>query len=243
MSKTILEFPPGPSSKFSLRLLRQLSKDPIKTLSNFAQSYGEITHFKIGNGHVYLINNPDYIEKILIYNHKNFRKGKRLQTAKRLLGEGLVTSEGEKHDSQRKIISPLFLPKRIASYGQIVVDKTSLMCKEWEDGCIMDIHKEMMNVTLRIICKSIMNYEIDSEEASKFSSALEVSKKYFKRLQHPIGHILDHFEILPEVHKSRESIKTLDSIVYQLIEDRKKTTSIDEGEGSNKQVEKQDDLL
>ena len=179
----------------------------------------------------------------MIYNHKNFRKGKRLQTAKRLLGEGLVTSEGEKHDSQRKIIRPLFLPKRIASYGQIVVDKTSLMCKEWEDGYIMDIHKEMMNVTLRIICKSIMNYEIDSEEASKFSSALEVSKKYFKRLQHPIGHILDHFEILPEVHKSRESIKTLDSIVYQLIEDRKKTTGIDEGEGSNKQVEKQDDLL
>jgi len=74
MSKTILEFPPGP--KFSLRLLSQLSKDPIKTLSNFAQSYGEITHFKIGNGHVYLINNPDYIEKILIYNHKNLKKVK-----------------------------------------------------------------------------------------------------------------------------------------------------------------------
>jgi len=243
MSKTILEFPPGPSSKFSLRLLSQLSKDPIKTLSNFAQSYGEITHFKIGNGHVYLINNPDYIEKILIYNHKNFRKGKRLQTAKRLLGEGLVTSEGEKHDGQRKIIHPLFLPKRIASYGQIVVDKTSLMCKEWEDGRIMDIHKEMMNVTLRIICKSIMNYEIDSEEASKFSSALEVSKKYFKRLQHPIGHILDHFEILPEVHKSRESIKTLDSIVYQLIEDRKEIIPNDEGKGSDRQIEKEDDLL
>ncbi len=118
----------------------------------------------------------------------------------------------------------MFLPKRIASYGQIVVDKTSLMCKVWKDGSVMDIHKEMMNVTLRIICKSVMNYEIDSEEASKFSSALEVSKKYFKRLQHPIGHILDHFEILPKVHKSRESIKTLDSIVYQLIEDRKKTT-------------------
>lgn len=95
----------------------------------------------------------------------------------------------------------------------------------------MDIHKEMMNLTLRIICKSIMNYEIDSEEASKFSSALEVSKKYFKRLQHPIGYILDHFEILPEVSKSRESVKTLDSIVYQLVEDRKKTISIDDGVG------------
>ena len=137
----------------------------------------------------------------------------------------------------------MFLPKRIASYGEIVVDKTSLMCKEWEDGSVMDIHKEMMNVTLRIICKSGMNHEIDSEEASKFSSALEVSKKYFKRLQHPIGHILDHFEILPKVHKSRESIKSLDSIVYPLIEDRKKTISMYEGEGSSRQLDKEDDLL
>ena len=137
----------------------------------------------------------------------------------------------------------MFLPKRIASYGQIVVDKTSLMCKEWEDGSVMDIHKEMMNVTLRIICKSGMNHEIDSEEASKFSSALEVSKKYFKRLQHPIGHILDHFEILPKVHKSRESIKSLDSIVYPLIEDRKKTISMYEGEGSSRQLDKEDELL
>ena len=117
------------------------------------------------------------------------------------------------------------------------------MCKEWEDGSVMDIHKEMMNVTLRIICKSVMNYEIDSEEASKFSSALEVSKKYFKRLQHPIGHILDHFEILPKVHKSRESIKTLDSIVYPLIEDRKKTISMYEGEGSSRQLDKEVDVL
>jgi len=54
---------------------------------------------------------------------------------------------------------------------------------------------------------------------------------------------LDHFEILPEVHKSRESIKTLDSIVYQLIEDRKRTTSMDRDEGSGIEVEKEDDLL
>ena len=221
MAKANIEFPPGPSSKFSPKLLRHLATDPIKTLSEFNQKYGEIVHFKIGRGHIYLINNPNHIEKILIYNHKNFKKGKRLQTAKRLLGEGLVTSEDSKHDNQRKIIHLLFLPKRITSYGHIVVDKASVMSERWTDEATVDIHKEMMNVTLKIICKSIMNYEIDSEEATKFSSALEFSKKYFKRLQHPFGHILDHFEFLPEVSKSRESIKMLDSIVYRLISERK----------------------
>jgi len=157
MAKAIADLPPGPL-QFSPKLLRQLSREPIKTLSDLVKEYGEIVYFKIGRGQIYLINNPDYIEKILIYNYKNFKKGKRLQTAKRLLGEGLVTSEGTKHDNQRKIVHPLFLPKKISSYGQIVVDKATQMHQQWIQGSIIDIHKDMMNVTLKIICKSIMDY-------------------------------------------------------------------------------------
>lgn len=85
-----------------------------------------------------------------------------------MLGEGLVTSEDSKHDNQRKIIHPLFLPKRITSYGQIVVDKASVMSERWRNDATVDIHKEMMNVTLKIICKSIMNYEIDSKKLLNF---------------------------------------------------------------------------
>ena len=60
-----------------------------------ANTYGDIAHFKFGRQHVYLINNPHHIEDILIRNHKNFIKSKGLQVSKRLLGEGLVTSEGD----------------------------------------------------------------------------------------------------------------------------------------------------
>ena len=56
------------------------------------------------------------------------------------------------------------------------------MCKEWKDGSIIDIHKEMMKVTLRIICKSVLDYDLDSKEAQQFTKAFEISKKYFKIL-------------------------------------------------------------
>lgn len=85
MAKVSTEFPPGPASKFSPKLLCQLATDPIKTLGEFNQRYGEIVHFKIGRDHIYLINNPNHIEKILIYNHKNFKKGKRLQNCKEIV--------------------------------------------------------------------------------------------------------------------------------------------------------------
>jgi cytochrome P450 len=222
VAEASLIYPPGPSSTLTIKVLHELLNDPLNTLREIANKYGDISHFKIGSRHVYLINNPEYIEKILIYNHRNFKKGKRLQTAKKLLGEGLVTSEDKKHENQRKIIQPLFLPKKITSYGQIMIDNCKLMCREWKDDSIVDIHEEMMKVTLKIICKSILDYDLQSEEAQQFTKAFEISKKYFKRLQHPIGNILDQVPILPKVIESREAIKTINSIVYRLISDKKK---------------------
>jgi hypothetical protein len=93
----ITKFPPGPIYKMPGKLLRQFIHDPINTLSNISLESGDISYFKLGRELVYLINNPDYIEKVLIYDHRNFKKGKRLQTAKAVLGEGLVTSEGDLH--------------------------------------------------------------------------------------------------------------------------------------------------
>jgi cytochrome P450 len=107
------KFPPGPTHKIPGKLLRQFVRDPINTLSNIAREYGDISCFKLGREHVYLVNNPEYIEKVLIYDHRNFKKGKRLQTAKAVLGEGLVTSEGDYHNRQRRLYSLFFIPSRL----------------------------------------------------------------------------------------------------------------------------------
>jgi cytochrome P450 len=60
--------------------------------------------------------------KVLIFDHRNFKKGSRLQAAKALLGEGLVTSEGDFHNRQRRLIQPIFHPKQIMEYGKIMTD-------------------------------------------------------------------------------------------------------------------------
>ena len=222
------KFPPGPTHKIPGKLLRQFVRDPINTLSNIAREYGDISYFKLGREHVYLVNNPEYIEKVLIYDHRNFKKGKRLQTAKAVLGEGLVTSEGDYHNRQRRLIQPIFHPKQVVTYGSIVSDYAARMRDEWNDGSTVDISHEMMRLTLRIICKSVLNYDVESE-AQQVGKALTTVRKYSKRLQSPIGQVLDKISILPAPKKAREAKNELDSLVYGLISDRRKQ----EESGSN----------
>lgn len=217
----VTKYPPGPTYKIPGKLLRQFIRDPTNTLTNIARKYGDISYFKLGRQqHVYLINNPDYIEKVLIHDHRNFKKGKRLQTAKAILGEGLVTSEGEFHNSQRRLIQPIFHPKQIISYSNIMTDYATRIRDKWKNGDTLDIQQEMMHLTLGIICKSVLNYDVESKEARQVSKALTTCRNYSKRLQNPIGYVLDKVPILPAVRGAREAKKDLDDLVYGLIADR-----------------------
>jgi cytochrome P450 len=216
----VTTFPPGPKPKMPGKLLRQFIRDPINTLSKIAREYGDISYFKLGREHIYLINNPDYIEKVLIYDHRNFKKGKRLQTAKAILGDGLVTSEGDFHNSQRRLIQPIFHPKQIMMYGSIMANYAARMRDGWKDRSIVDISQEMMQLTLSIICKSVLNYDVESE-AQKVGKALTTVRNYSKRLQSPMGQVLDKIPIVPAPKKAHEAKKELDSLVYGLISDRR----------------------
>jgi cytochrome P450 len=225
MSSKITKYPPGPNYKMPGKLIRQFIHDPIKTLSTISQKYGDISYFKLGPKqhvqHVYLINNPDYIEKVLIYDHRNFKKGPRLQAAKAVLGEGLVTSEGDFHNHQRRLIQPIFHPKQIMSYANIMTDYAIRFRDRWKNEDIVDVSQEMMELTLGIICKSVLNYDVESE-AEQVGKWLTITRNYSKRLQSPIGHVLDKIPILPAPKGARKAKEELDSLVYGLISDRRR---------------------
>ena len=236
MSSKPTKYPPGPAYKLPGKLVRQFLHDPINTLSTISQKYGDISYFKLGPKQpVYLLNNPDYIEKILIYDHRNFKKGKRLQAAKALLGEGLVTSEGDFHKHQRGIIQPIFHPKRIMEYSKIMTDYAVRFSDKWKDGETVDISQEMMQLTLAIICKSVLNYDVETE-AKQVGKALTTVRNYSKRLQSPIGHVLDKIPILPAPKGAREAKNELDSLIFKLISDRRdnaQSQGSDGGKGYN----------
>ena len=92
--------------------------------------YGDISHFKFGKRNIYLINHPDYIKDVLVTYNSNFIKSRGLQLAKQVLGEGLLTSEGELHYKQRQLVQSLFQSEHITKYASIMTDYTLRMSKE-----------------------------------------------------------------------------------------------------------------
>src|SRR6476619_3681757 len=96
--------PPGPKKKFLGDRLLSLQRDPLGYIDKLHNEYGDIVHFQIGAEHLILLNHPDYVRDVLVTHNRNFIKGYTLQQMKRILGDGLLTSEGDYHLQRRRLM-------------------------------------------------------------------------------------------------------------------------------------------
>ena len=133
---------PGPRSPFSsLNLLRP--DRALGFLGDAFRRYGDVVKFKLGTIAVFLVAHPDGVKHILQENHANYLKSQDYQLLKGLLGNGLVTSEGELWLRQRRLIQPAFHRQRVAEFASIMTESTLEMLERWEplavEGRVFDI--------------------------------------------------------------------------------------------------------
>ena len=134
--------PPGPRSAFfGLPLSRSLRRDRLGSLTRLAREHGDISTFKVGPQRLVLLNHPDHVEDVLVTRARLFKKGQALERAKRLLGEGLLTSEADLHRRQRRLAQPAFHKQRIAAYADTMVAHAQRTSARWHDGEALDISR------------------------------------------------------------------------------------------------------
>ncbi len=139
---------------------------------------------------------------------------------KSLLGEGLLTAEGESWFWQRRLAQPVFHQKRINSYGETMVDYTNRMVQTWQDGEIRDIHADMMRLTLQIVMKCIFNTDVDGGEAKVVANALDVAMEWFESKRRQNFLVWEWFP-RPENIRYRQAIAEMDEAIYRLITERR----------------------
>jgi cytochrome P450 len=198
----------------------QFRRDPTGFLAELAK-LGDVTFFRMGGQPAFFVNHPDLIRDLLVTNHSKFIKGRALQRAKSLLGEGLLTSEGASHLSQRRMIQPAFHRARIAGYAKSMIEFGEKLSGEWRDGEQRDIDKEMMRLTLRIVGKTLFSANVE-DEADEIGAAMTTIVSMFNLLLLPFAEILEKLP-LPHSVKFKNAKKTLDEVIYRIIDERRKS--------------------
>ena len=224
----VVTTPPGPKSANPLLgVLSAFRKDPPAFLLRNAREYGDLVHFRLARQNAYLVNRPEWIRDILVTHQSNFLKSRVLERAKRLLGEGLLTSEGEFHTRQRRLVQPAFHRDRMAHYGAQMVECAVQARERWTHGEQMDLAIEMPRLTLAIVAKTLFSADVSSK-ADAIGQALTEILSMFDMLMLPYWDWIQKLP-LPMVRRFDRARDSLDKVVYELIAERR-ASGRDEGD-------------
>lgn len=209
--------PPGPKPQFLIGNIPLAEPDPLETFTRWAAEYGDIFYYRAAWLHVYFLNRPDLIECVLVRNPQNFRKDRVIQNSRWLLGTGLLTAEGEDWKRQRRIVQPAFSRERIPSYADYMTDSAERMLTTWRTGTIVDIHKEMMNLTLRVVVRAL--FEAETIETQSISQHLNtvMQNSVGSRLLFPA---FFRYLPLPGMRKVRHAVEQMHSAVRAIVGQR-----------------------
>ncbi len=213
--------PPGPRSRFPGDLILRMTRERIELLRQMAATYGDISQLVLGKQRIVMLTHPDDIRDVLVTHQRMFRKGQALERAKVLVGEGLLTSEGEHHLRQRRLVQPAFHRSRIGAYASAMTAAAMSRQSRWVDGERLDANRAMMHITLDIVAVTLFGADVGAE-SSEIGSALDDVFEAFTIGYGPLTPLLD---ILPTPRRRRFAAgkQRVDATIDRIIAERRQT--------------------
>jgi cytochrome P450 len=233
------DIPPGPKGHPILGVMPEFNRDTLGFITG-CREYGDVVRARFFYVTAYFLYHPDDIEYVVSTNAKNFRKSMSLRSNffHRLVGNGLLTSEGEIWKRQRRLAQPAFHRQRISAYGDVMVDYAQRMIATWGAAEARDIHRDMMRLTLEIVVRTLFNADV-SQDADKVGQVLSQIVKPFAS-QATLKWILDNRLPTAAHRRFHREARKIDDIVYRIIADRR-ASGRDQGDLLSMLLEAQDE--
>lgn len=205
---------PGPTGWQALRTLMQLRTDPIGCLLQLSRRYGDIIQYRYGSMSRVLINHPAGVARVLLDNSKNYdKKSPFYAMLGWFLGKGLITSDGDLWQKQRRLIQPAFTRKRVEELEPMMVSTTEAMIESWKGHPVVDIGREMTTLTLRIIGQTLFSQDLSQRTHQLGSIMQELQQQMERRFR-------SYFPLPPVLPTSRDRhFRTITSLSRQILSD------------------------
>lgn len=211
--------PPGPSFKSEWKrpfkeVVDEASHGLLMHVRARFERYGDLYYLQNYKTPVYVTKHPDHMHEVLVTRAASF--GKRAKDLDTFLGQGLLTSDGALWRSQRRKIQPAFSRENIVRASRVMVAHTERMLSGWAGGDTRDLNREMMELTLSVVCKALLDYDAQQ-------GANDVVARAMHALQATAG-----LDVLPSwmpnpiaAHKKR-ACRGLEDLIYSIIDERKR---------------------
>jgi cytochrome P450 len=214
------QLPPGPRGLPFVGNAHQFQNNPLSFFRETQRRYPHLATVYVGKEPLVLCFRPEHVRYILIEQARNFAKPNRGGFNLRfLLGDGLLTSDGDFHRQQRRLVQPAFHKHRVESYADIMVQMTQEMLAAWLPESEVNISQEMQYLTLRIIAKALFNLDsrtVASDLGHAFDNVINHSRRRLD-IWGQLGLELP----FSAYGKAMAGKRTLDTFVYNLIAQRR----------------------
>ncbi|HEV2388268.1 MAG TPA: cytochrome P450 [Candidatus Acidoferrales bacterium] len=216
--------PPGPRGLPWLGVTFPLLRDPLGLLERLGREYGDVSCLRYWRGSRILLNSPETVEQVLVVQHQKFTKGILLQlVARRLLGRGLLTSEGELWRRQRRLAQPAFHKARIVGYAPVMVKLAGEHTADWRGGEERDLAAEMMQIALRIAVLTLFGMELKEEAVAVGEGLGAIMRRDLRRMRAPIK--LPRKFPTPANRRAEQGYALLEGMVNRLIDEKRRNGS------------------
>jgi cytochrome P450 len=207
-------------------MLPRFRRDPLSLLREWSRTWGEIVRLGAGPRLFHLVTRPEHVGHVLQHNHKAYgKKTIGYRTLSKVLGDGLVTSEGKAWRERRRLAQPAFHRDRIAKFAETMTRETEATLSTWRRDQPIDVSAEMMALTFRIVRETLMHTNVGGVEESRIGSQVTLVMKHIA--DHMMGILeLPDWIPTPANLRFRATVREFDSLVYQAIAARRHDDTI-----------------
>ncbi|WP_123533155.1 cytochrome P450 [Halosimplex salinum] len=220
------ETPPGPKGEPLFGSSRRYARDPFSFISALEEAYDDVANFDMGPMNTYMVTDPTDIERVLVSESDSFRKPDFQNDALGdLLGDGLLLSEGDTWQAQRKLATPAFQMSRLSGMADRITGHAESMVAGWSAGDTVDVESEMARVTLNVILDLMMGVELSPERVRTVQDQLEPLGRRFE--PDPLRFAMPEWVPMPGDDEFEAAVNTLDAVLDEVIETRRGTEGVD----------------
>jgi cytochrome P450 len=195
---------------------RGFMRDPLRFIAERFDSYGDLYYTETPDGGLYVLKHPDHIRDVLLAPATRFRKThSAFDKLSEVLGDGLVTLDGDDWKRHRRMIQPAFHKSRLADYASVMADEAGNAVDRLSAGSVVDLASEMTALTLRVVTRTLFGHAVGSD-----SDAVADAMKTFHDSIMALD-ILPAWMPSPPRRRVRKAVAELDKIIHGFIDRRR----------------------